>query len=85
MLLHRNIKRFRGGLVFKAHRWLYHSTLGSRGIKKKREGCSPQPRVRYIPSESSQPPLSACRHFVWFVLRSGDLEAERVQGLGLMA
>jgi len=27
---------FRGGLVFKAHRWLYHSTLGSRVIKKKR-------------------------------------------------
>jgi len=27
--------RFRGGLVFKAHRWLYHSTLGSRVIKKK--------------------------------------------------
>jgi len=24
----------RGGLVFKAHRWLYHSTLGSRVIKK---------------------------------------------------
>jgi len=27
---------FRGGLVFKAHRLLYHSTLGSRVIKKKR-------------------------------------------------
>ena len=25
-----------GGLVFKAHRWLYHSTLGSRVIKKKK-------------------------------------------------
>ena len=23
-LLPRNVKRFRGGLVFKAHRWLYH-------------------------------------------------------------
>jgi len=29
------VKRFRGGLVFKAHSWLYHSTLGSRVIKKK--------------------------------------------------
>ena len=29
--------RFRGGLVFQAHRWLYHSTLGSRVIKKKKE------------------------------------------------
>ena len=31
------MKRFRGGLVFKAHRLLYHSTLGSRVIKKKKE------------------------------------------------
>jgi len=31
------VKRFRGGLVFKAHRRLYHSTLGLRVIKKKRE------------------------------------------------
>ena len=36
-LPHRNVKRFRGGLVFKAHRWLYHSTLGSRVIKKKNQ------------------------------------------------
>ena len=28
------MKRFRGGLVCKAHRFLYHSTLGSRVIKK---------------------------------------------------
>ena len=26
--------RFRGGLVSKAHRFVYHSTLGSRVIKK---------------------------------------------------
>jgi hypothetical protein len=29
-------QRFRGGLVFKAHRLLYHRTLGSRVIKKKK-------------------------------------------------
>ena len=29
-----NSKRFRGGLVFKAHSLVYHSTLGSRVIKK---------------------------------------------------
>ena len=29
------MKRFRGGPVFKAHRLLYHSTLGLRVIKKK--------------------------------------------------
>ena len=34
-LLRRNVKRFRGGLVFKAHRLLYHSSLGLRVIKKK--------------------------------------------------
>ena len=32
-----NVKRFRGGLVFKAHRLLYHSTLGLRVINKKRK------------------------------------------------
>jgi len=31
-----SVKRFRGGLVFKAHRWLYHSTLGLRVIKKRK-------------------------------------------------
>jgi len=33
---HRNVKRFRGGLVFKAHRLSDHSTLGLRVIKKRR-------------------------------------------------
>ena len=33
----RNVKRFRGGLVLKAHRWLKHSTLGSRVMKKKKK------------------------------------------------
>ena len=35
-LLYRNVQRFRGGLVFKAHRLLYQSTLGLRVIKKKK-------------------------------------------------
>ena len=34
--LSRNVKRFRRGLVFKAHRRVYHSTLGLRVIEKKR-------------------------------------------------
>ena len=37
-LLRRIVKQSRGGLVFKAHRLLYHSTLGSRAIKKKKVG-----------------------------------------------
>jgi len=35
-LLRRNVKRFRGGLVFKAHRLFYPSTLGLRLITKRR-------------------------------------------------
>ena len=36
------MKRFGGGLVFKAHRLLYHSTLGLRVTKKKkRRGIGP--------------------------------------------
>jgi len=31
------VKRFRGGLVFKAHRLVYHSTLGLTVIKKKKK------------------------------------------------
>jgi len=33
----RNEKRFRGGLVFKAHRRVYHSNLGLKVIKKKKK------------------------------------------------
>ena len=33
----RNVQRFRGGLVFKVQRRVYHSTLGLRVIKKKRK------------------------------------------------
>jgi len=31
------VQRFRGGLVVKAHRLVYHSTLGVRVIKKKKK------------------------------------------------
>ena len=31
------MKQFRGGLVSKAHRLLYHSTLGSRVTKKEKK------------------------------------------------
>jgi len=53
-----NVKRFRGGLVFKANRLVYHSTLGLRVIKKEgdqrqrpreadeRSLPAPGPRVR---------------------------------------
>ena len=37
---HINVQRFRGGLVFQAHRRSYHSTLGLNVIKKKGEDRS---------------------------------------------
>ena len=40
-VLRRNVKRFRGVLVRKAHRLLYHSTLGSEVIQKKKKGQAP--------------------------------------------
>ena len=39
------MKRFRGVLVFKAHRLVYHSTLGWRVIKKKVQGLRRMVRV----------------------------------------
>jgi len=36
-LLHKIMQRFRGGLVFNAHRLLYHSTVGLREKKKKKK------------------------------------------------
>jgi len=36
-----NMNRFRGGLVFTAHRLVYHSTLGLRVIKKKKKSTPP--------------------------------------------
>jgi len=35
-VLSRNVKRFQGGLLFKAHRLLYYSILGLRVTKKKK-------------------------------------------------
>ena len=60
----RNVKRFRGGLVFKAHRLLYHSTLGWRVIKKKEgiAGCTggtPASRRAATPRDRAHPHASA--------------------------
>ena len=43
------MKRFRGRLVFKAHRLLYHSTLDVRVIKNKDDGT----HVRWSASSSA--------------------------------
>ena len=36
-LLRRDVKQFWGGLVFKAHRLVHHSTVGWRVIERRRE------------------------------------------------
>jgi len=40
------VQRFRGGLVFEAHRLLYHSTLGLRVLKKKKKRFWPPRETR---------------------------------------
>ena len=40
------MQRFRGGLAFKAHRRLYHSTLGFGVIKKRRRAINPFQKIR---------------------------------------
>ena len=44
-LLRRNVKRFRGGLVFEVHRLFNHSTLSSRVKNKKRRYKSTDPKT----------------------------------------
>ena len=51
-LLHINVQRFRGGLVFKAHRLLYHSTLGLRVIK--RDEDSPPRAAHHVPPRAAR-------------------------------
>ena len=53
----RNVQRFRGGLVFKAHRLGYHSTLGSRVVKKKKKWHRSEEKSSRITRENP----STCR------------------------
>ena len=68
-LLRRNVKRFRGGLVFKAHGLFYHPTPDSRVIKKKAEkegrltGSCPRRRG------STRPPGTCCSRVHFLGLR----------------
>ena len=51
-MLYINVQWFRGGLVFKAHRLLYHLTLGLRIMKKKKKE-----RRNATPGEESGNPV----------------------------
>ena len=58
----RNVQRFRGGLVFKAHRRLYHSTLGLRVIKRRRrEKITCEGRARDLVRHSAPPAVDTCQ------------------------
>jgi hypothetical protein len=50
-LLSRNVKQFRGGLVLKADRLVYRSTLGSRVIKKKKSEHLEEVVTAFAPAE----------------------------------
>ena len=53
-LLRRNMKRFRGGLTFKAHRLVYHPTLGSESNKEEKK--SDLEEVALVAQEAAHPP-----------------------------
>ena len=52
-VLRSNVKRFRGGLVFKAYRLVYHSTLGSRVMNKKKKFVIPH-ACRGVPLQNTR-------------------------------
>jgi len=54
-LLYRSVKRFRGGLIFKAHRLMYLSTLGWRVITKKTRGRASSTPALWSPSLAIPP------------------------------
>ena len=62
--LRRNVKRFRGGLVFKAHRLVYHSTLGLRVMNRRKKN-------------SAEPALDAgAWSFIWVSRLYGHLRTQ---------
>ena len=78
-----NVKRFRRGLVPKAHRILYHSTLGSRVIKRQKRGSGADRVVEHLEVEgrlceqSPRDPGSATRDI--FSGESGTLETVKAR------
>jgi len=81
-----NVQRFRGGLVFKAHRHLHYSTLGLRVITKKRRrvqgsGCRVQGAGCRVQGAGFRVQGSGCRvQGAGFRVQGSGC---RVQGAGL--
>ena len=68
---------FRGGLVSKAHRLLYHSTLGSRVFKKKKKGPKP---VGSSSSLRGPHPSGCCAYRVGLVFKAHRLVYHSTRG-----
>jgi len=64
-----------GGLVFKAHRLLYHSTLGLRVIKKKKDGLAHLQAQVGVARGAEEPPRDAERIPARGVEKRGALHA----------
>ena len=58
-LLRRNVKQFRGGIVVKANKILYPSTLRLRVMKKKKEAHGVSPQCRDTSTAGQSPVCSA--------------------------
>jgi hypothetical protein len=56
----RNMKRFRGRLIFKAHTLVYHSTPGLRAIKKEEMSQQPANTSRFGVRKRLETPV-VCR------------------------
>ena len=77
-LLSGNVERFRGGLAFKAHRLVYHSTLDSRVIKKKKKKLR---QVKVVHGRRLEPPLPAIQDEYSAEIWSGSEEGSCLRWL----
>ena len=69
-----NVKWFRGGLVFKAHSLVYHSTLGWRVSKKKKKNRWVVSSGRHLYSEHCRRVSSLWRYRGTSLIRNRDFE-----------
>jgi len=74
------VQRFRGGLVFKAHRLVYHSTLGLRVIKKKKQTRQAPPLLHRPSQRASERAREKDRARQREIDRARERERERERG-----
>ena len=69
------MQRFRGGLVFKAHRLVYHSTLGLRVIKKKKRLRDASQHGRQLREAAAEREGNKLKAFQDFCLKMAQAKA----------